>query len=44
VTNHPTQLGRRQLPRLLAGLSYQHRADLAEHERCYGPLPAATPR
>jgi NADH:ubiquinone oxidoreductase subunit F (NADH-binding) len=26
--------------RLLAGLSYHHRVGLAEHERCYGPLPA----
>ena len=44
MTAQQTQLGRRQLPRLLAGLSYQHRAGLAEHELCYGPLPAATPR
>jgi NADH:ubiquinone oxidoreductase subunit F (NADH-binding) len=44
VTTHQTQLGRRQLPRLLAGLSYQQRAGLADHERCYGPLPAATHR
>jgi NADH:ubiquinone oxidoreductase subunit F (NADH-binding) len=27
------------LPRLLAGLSYYRPADLAEHYRCYGPLP-----
>jgi NADH:ubiquinone oxidoreductase subunit F (NADH-binding) len=44
VTAQQTQLGRRQLPRLLAGLSYQHRTGLAEHELCYGPLPAVTPR
>jgi NADH:ubiquinone oxidoreductase subunit F (NADH-binding) len=29
------------LPRLLAGLSYDHPVGLAEHERRYGPLPAA---
>jgi len=28
------------VPRLLAGLSYYRPADLAEHYRCYGPLPA----
>jgi NADH:ubiquinone oxidoreductase subunit F (NADH-binding) len=30
---------RRVVPRLLAGLSYHHLADLDEHERFYGPLP-----
>ena len=29
----------RAVPRLLAGLSYYRPADLAEHHRCYGPLP-----
>ena len=28
------------VPRLLAGLSYHRPADLAEHERCHGPMPA----
>ena len=28
------------LPRLLTGLSYSHHVDLAEHERCHGPMPA----
>ena len=32
-------IARRGVPRLLAGLSYYHSADLAEHERIYGPLP-----
>ena len=32
-------IARRGVPRLLAGLSYYHPADLAEHERIYGPLP-----
>ncbi len=36
---HTTAVARRALPRLLAGLSYHHPLGLAEHERCYGPLP-----
>ena len=44
MTGYPTQIAGRLRPRLLAGLSYQQRAGLAEHERCYGPLPAATSR
>jgi NADH:ubiquinone oxidoreductase subunit F (NADH-binding) len=36
---NPVSAARGALPRLLAGLSYQRRADLAEHERCHGPMP-----
>jgi NADH:ubiquinone oxidoreductase subunit F (NADH-binding) len=32
-------IARRGVPRLLAGLSYYHPTDLAEHEWIYGPLP-----
>ena len=32
-------LARSGLPRLLAGLSYDHPSHLADHERTYGPLP-----
>jgi NADH:ubiquinone oxidoreductase subunit F (NADH-binding) len=35
-----TGVAHRPVPRLLAGLSYYRPADLAEHYRCYGPLPA----
>ena len=35
---------RRVIPRLLAGLSYDGPADLAEHYRQYGPLPMVTRR
>jgi len=34
-----TGIASRPVPRLLAGLSYYRPADLAEHYRCYGPLP-----
>lgn len=34
-----TGVASRPLPRLLAGLSYYRPAGLAEHYRCYGPLP-----
>jgi NADH:ubiquinone oxidoreductase subunit F (NADH-binding) len=34
-----TSVASRPVPRLLAGLSYYRPADLAEHHRCYGPLP-----
>ena len=44
MTGAATGLVRFQPPRLLAGLSYQRPADLAAHERCYGPPPRATPR
>jgi NADH:ubiquinone oxidoreductase subunit F (NADH-binding) len=44
MTGQTTPLSRRLEPRLLAGLSYQQRTGLAEHEWCYGPLPAGTPR
>ena len=44
MTRHTASLVRPKLPRLLAGLSYQRPADLDDHERCYGPLPAATSR
>jgi NADH:ubiquinone oxidoreductase subunit F (NADH-binding) len=33
-----------RLPRLLAGVSYQHAAALPDHERMYGPLPLPTGR
>jgi len=35
-----TGVASRPVPRLLAGLSYYRPAGLAEHYRCYGPLPA----
>jgi NADH:ubiquinone oxidoreductase subunit F (NADH-binding) len=35
-----TAVARRVVPRLLAGLSYYGPADLTEHERQHGPLPA----
>jgi NADH:ubiquinone oxidoreductase subunit F (NADH-binding) len=37
-------IARRGVPRLLAGLSYYHPTDLAEHERIYGPLPVVARR
>jgi NADH:ubiquinone oxidoreductase subunit F (NADH-binding) len=37
-------IARREVPRLLAGLSYYHPTDLAEHERIYGPLPVVGSR
>ena len=38
--NNAVAIARRGVPRLLAGLSYHHPTDLAEHQRIYGPLPA----
>ena len=43
-TVNAASVARRAVPRLLAGLSYQRHSDLAEHERCHGPLPAGSRR
>ena len=44
VTGRTIPLARHQAPRLLAGLSYSRRPDLAEHERWHGPLPSVSAR
>lgn len=44
MSGYQTQLAGRLRPRLLAGLSYQHRGGLADHEQCYGPLPPVGPQ